>query len=63
MKYIVIIINGKEENRYETNSRNSVKHLREHGGHQAIVTNKSGRVVSAAARDENWNPVLIDWNR
>ena len=47
-KYLVTIINNGSENTYHTNSRNAVKHLRNHGGNRAIVTNKHGKTISGA---------------
>ena len=56
MKYTVTIINNGAENTYTTDSRDSVKHLRAHGGQKAVVTNKSGKIVSMAQRGEDDNP-------
>lgn len=52
-KYIVTIVIGLAENRYETDSRDSVKHLRDHGGDKAFVENRAGKTVSAAKRFED----------
>jgi len=55
-KYIVTIVNGLAENRFETNSRDSVNHLNNHGGDRAVVENKSGKTVSMARRGEDGKP-------
>lgn len=56
MRYILTIINNGAENRYETDSRDAVKHLRNHGGDRAIVETKSGKTVSMAQRGEDGQP-------
>lgn len=55
MRYYYIL--GIEQNGIhgETNSRDSKKLVREFGCDEAYVVNKSGRVISAAARDVNEN--------
>ena len=59
MKYILTIVNNGTENRYETDSRDAVKHLRNLGGDKAIVETREGKTVSAAVRDENGNAVHV----
>lgn len=51
MKYYYILGNTRNGIRGETNSRDSKRLVREFGCDEAYVVNKSGRVISAAARD------------
>lgn len=51
MKYNVYFDNCR--NVYESNSRNSKEHLKQHGGDRCTVTMKNGKTVSAAARFED----------
>ncbi len=51
MKYIVTIVGDyRQELSYESNSRNSVKHLRDNQGEKCFVTDRNGNIVSAAQR-------------
>lgn len=56
MKYTVSIINNGAENTFATDSRDSVKHLRNHGGQKAIVMDNTGKIVSMAQRGEDDKP-------
>lgn len=55
MKYYYILGDTHNGIRGETNSRDSKRLVREFGCDEAYVVNKSGRVISAAARDVNEN--------
>ena len=54
MKYIVTVISNFNTIEFESNSRNSIKHLRDNGGYRCIVRNKSGKFVSAAEFSETF---------
>ena len=60
MKYRFVINEGM--NIYESDSRDSKKHLRDHGGETCKVFDRSGRVVSAATRggDGKISNVIIE---
>ena len=49
MKYFVII----ERNIFESDSRDSKRHLKNHGGNECTVVDKNGKVVSKAIRTVN----------
>lgn len=55
MRYYYILGNYNNAIRGETNSRDSKRLVREFGVDAAYVVNKSGRVISSAARDVNEN--------
>ena len=54
MKYIVTVNSNFNEKTFESNSRNSIKHLRDNGGYECIVRNKSGEVISAARYNDDF---------
>lgn len=59
MKYI-IEVNGA---RFESNSRNAKKHLRDNGGNQCLVFTKSGKLISGARYSDEagyYNIVVCD---
>lgn len=55
MRYYYILGDYNNSIRGETNSRDSKRLVREFGVDAAYVVNKSGRVISSAARDVNEN--------
>ena len=52
MKYIIEVMNNFNTVEFESDSRNSIKHLRDNGGFRCIVRKKDGSFVSGAAYSE-----------
>lgn len=48
MKYKVEVTSNFNTTEFESNSRNSIQHLRNNGGHTCYVRNKTGKIISAA---------------
>lgn len=48
MKYKVEVSSNFNTVEFESDSRNSIQHLRNNGGHMCLIKNKSGKVISAA---------------
>ena len=49
MKYIIEVMSNFNTVEFESDSRNSIKHLRNNGGNRCIVRKKDGSFVSGAA--------------
>ena len=60
MRYIVTINSNFNTVAFESNSRDSIRHLRNNGGYRCIVTNKGGTVVSAAEYSDEFGYYHID---
>lgn len=60
MKYILKVIGSNGEvNFYETSSRNSKKAVNDYGAYRCIITNKHGKVLSAAEHSDEFGTYNI----
>lgn len=63
MKYTVEVLSNFNTVEFESDSRNSIQHLRNNGGHTCLVRNKSGKIISAAVYSEGKYSHTIPWQK